>query len=303
LAKRSDDVELLQELWGGYGSLSRRRTPDGMTEIVKDVRWPSGKGDLSHRRKLRSYQVEAHWYRHWAGRVPDSCRIAALRGVQSRPDGMLLVLEDLDAAGYARRSSSLRRDDLHAAVDWLARFHAAFLGAAPEGLWKEGSYWHLGTRPDEWKAMPTGPLREAAAEIDRRLAGARFRTIVHGDAKPDNFCLGAAGSIAAVDFQYVGGGCGMRDLAYLLDDFRGGILDDSPTRAVVDRYFATLRHALRHDPLHGPQADAIEQEWRDLFPVAWLDFQRFLQGWSPAFRRPSPNLERAIRAELERLDR
>jgi len=301
MAKRSDGDELLQELWGGYGSLVRRRAPDGTTEIVKDIRWPSGKGDLSHRRKLRSYQIEAHWYRHWADKVPDSCRIARCRSIASRPDGMVLVLEDLDAAGYARRSSDLRRDDLDAAIDWLARFHATFLGAAPEGLWKEGSYWHLGTRPDEWKAMPAGPLREAAAEIDRRLSGARFRTIVHGDAKPDNFCLGSRGRIAAVDFQYVGGGCGMRDLAYLLDDFRGGAPDGAPVRDALDRYFGTLRDGLGRDPLHAPLADAVEQEWRALFPVAWLDFQRFLQGWSPAYRRPSPSLERAIRAELERL--
>lgn len=293
--------ERIQTLWGGYGSLVRRGTPEGMTEIVKDVRWPAGKGDLSHRRKLRSYQVEAHWYRHWAGKVPDGCRVARLRGVESRPDGMLLVLEDLDAAGYARRSSDLRRDDLDAALGWLAGFHAAFLGAAPEGLWKEGSYWHLATRPDEWKAMPPGPLREAATEIDRRLAQARFRTIVHGDAKPDNFCLGSAGRIAAVDFQYVGGGCGMRDLAYLLDGFRGDVLDDASTRDALDRYFRVLRGHLLRDPSHAGHAEAVEQEWRDLFPVAWLDFQRFLQGWSPARGRPSPGLDRAIRGELRRL--
>ena len=214
---------------------------------------------------------------------------------------MLLVLEDLDAAGYARRSSNLRRDDQHAAIGWLARFHAAFLGAAPEGLWKEGSYWHLGTRPDEWKAMPAGPLRESASDLDRRLRGARFRTIVHGDAKPDNFCLGSAGRIAAVDFQYVGGGCGMRDLAYLLDDFRSAAVDDPFTTAALDLYFEQLRLGLRQNPAHAPLADEIEAEWRALFPVAWLDFQRFLQGWSPAFARPSAALDRRIRTELERI--
>lgn len=302
MAKRSDGDQLLQELWGGYGRLVRRSTPEG-TEIVKDVRWPPGKTDLSHRRKLRSYQVEAHWYRHWGARVPAVCRIPSCREVRTRPDGMVLLLEDLDAAGYTRRSSHLGREDLQGAIDWLARFHATFLGIPPEGLWKEGSYWHLDTRPDEWKGMPAGPLRDAAAEIHRRLSGARFRTIVHGDAKPDNFCLGSPGSVAAVDFQYVGGGCGMRDLAYLLDDFRGGALEEASTRPALDRYFRTFREALAGNPPHAPFAEEIEAEWRALFPVAWLDFQRFLQGWSSACRRPSPGLERAIRAELERLGR
>lgn len=303
MARRSDGEELLQELWGGYGRLVRRGTPEGLTEIVKDVRWPPGRGDHSHRRKLRSYQVEAHWYRHWGARTPSSCRIPRCSSIETRADGMRLVLEDLDAAGYARRSSRLGREDLQGAIDWLARFHASFLGAAPDGLWKEGSYWHLATRSEEWKSMPAGPLREAAVEIDRRLSGARFRTIVHGDAKPDNFCLGSRGAVAMVDFQYVGGGCGMRDLAYLLDDFRGGAVDDASTRSSLDRYFLVLREALRDDPLHAPHLDDLEREWRDLFPVAWLDFQRFLQGWSPAYRRPSPGLERAIRVELERMDR
>jgi len=27
--------------------------------------------------------------------------------------------------------------------------------------------------------------------------------------------------------------------------------------------------------------DAVEADWRSLYPVAWTDFHRFLQGWSP----------------------
>lgn len=297
MAKRSGD-ELVQELWGGYGRLLRR-TGDGLTEIVKDVRWPSGRGDRSHARKLRSYQVESRWYSQWAGRAPSACRLPACRTCETRPDGMTLVLEDLDAAGYARRASRLSRDDLAGAVRWLARFHAAFLGAKPDGLWKEGSYWHLATRPDELASMPRGPLREAAPDLDRSLALCRFRTIVHGDAKPDNFCLGRPGDVAMVDFQYVGGGCGMRDLAYLLDCQLDDALDDSSIAPHLDLYFATLRGAL--DAEHAPHADAIESEWRALFPVAWLDFQRFLQGWHPAYARPSSRLARRIDLELERL--
>lgn len=294
---RNDRDEILQSLWGGYGRILRRRDSEG-SRIVKDIRWPAGPGDASHLRKLRSYQVEAHWYRSWAARVPESCRIAACLNIDSRPDGTVLELEDLDAAGFHRRSSRLGREDLLASVSWLARFHAAFLGASPDGLWKEGSYWHLATRRQELESMPEGPLREAASDLDRRLSRARFRTIVHGDAKPDNFCLGRPGQLAMVDFQYAGGGCGMRDLAYLLDCHLDDAIDDASTAPLLDAYFKAFRPAL--PAAHLPLAERIEDEWRTLFPVAWLDFQRFLQGWSPAYARPSARLCRRIQEELER---
>lgn len=291
--------QLIQTLWGGYGRLLRRATADGGTEIVKDVRWPPGKGDRSHARKVRSYEVEARWYDHWRDLVPSTCRIPASRAIETRLDGMVLVMEDLDASGFPRRSSLRRKDGLHAALAWLARFHAAFLGVAPDGLWKEGSYWHLATRPDELSAMPRGPLRDAAGDLDRRLSRARFRTIVHGDAKPDNFCLGHGGAIAMVDFQYVGGGCGMRDVAYLLDSVHDEDFGGPSTRESMDLYFGELRIALPQG--YAPLADEIETEWRALLPVAWLDYQRFLQGWSPAYARPSPRLGDRIREELGRL--
>lgn len=292
--------ELVQSLWGGYGRLLRRTSGDGTTEIVKDVRWPpGGKGDRSHARKARSYEVEARWYDLWRERVPEGCRVPRCRAVQARPDGLLLVLEDLDAAGYPRRSALRREEELHAALGWLARFHAGFLGVAPDGLWKEGSYWHLATRPDELEAMPGGPLRDAAAELDRRLSRARFRTIVHGDAKPDNICLGSRGNVAFVDFQYVGGGSGMRDVAYLLDCVHDEDYGGSATRAAVDHYFLVLRASLPR--AFASLSDEIEAEGRSLLPVAWLDFQRFLQGWSPAYARPSSRLERSIRTELGRI--
>lgn len=292
--------EILQSLWGGYGRLVRLRDEQG-TRIVKDIRWPSGRGDDSHCRKLRSYQIEAQWYARWASKVPMSCRIPSCLRIESRADGMLLELEDLDAAGYSRRASRLDDPDLRAAVAWLARFHARFLGVAPEGLWKEGSYWHLATRADELDAMPRGSLRDAAKDLDRRLCRARFRTLVHGDAKPDNFCLGRPGEIAMVDFQYVGGGCGMRDLAYLLDCVLDAAISDASIAASLDEYFVIFRRAIAENATYASLADEIEAEWRGLFPVAWLDFQRFLQGWSPAYARPSAALEKRIRLELERM--
>jgi len=293
---------ILQSLWSGYGRLVRHHATEEMPSlVVKDIRWPPARSDRSHLRKLRSYQVEAHWYSHWASRVPATCRIPAFLGLESLDQGMRLTLEDLDAAGFGRRTSSPQGADLDAAIGWLARFHASFLDVSPEGLWEEGGYWHLETRPEELAAMPGGPLREAAPELDRKLREAHFRTLVHGDAKPDNFCFGKAGRIAAVDFQYVGGGCGMRDLAYLLDCVLDDRIDDISAGTWIDAYFTAFAEALADRPEKAHLASAVETQWRSLFPVAWLDFQRFLQGWSPAYARPSARLERRIRQELSKI--
>src|SRR5262249_45266375 len=103
-----------------------------------------------------------------------------------------------------------------------------------------------------------------AAQLD----AARFRTIVHGDAKDANFCFSPSGAVAAVDFQYAGGGAGVVDVAYLLYDRRD-------ERAGLEAYFAHLRDAL----VPSVDARALEAEWRALYPVAQLDFRRFLAGW------------------------
>ena len=90
------------------------------------------------------------------------------------------------------------------------------------GLWECGSYWHLGTRPDELAALEDGPLKTTAPLIDQALRQSQFQTIIHGDAKLANFCFArhhntANGStVAAVDFQYVGAGCGIKDVTYFL---------------------------------------------------------------------------------------
>jgi thiamine kinase-like enzyme len=59
-------------------------------------------------------------------------------------------------------------------------------------------------------------LKEAAPVIDEKLNTCAYKTFVHGDAKLANFCFAPDGQVAGVDFQYVGGGCGMKDVAYFI---------------------------------------------------------------------------------------
>ena len=41
--------------------------------------------------------------------------------------------------------------------------------------------------------------------------------------------------------------------------------------------------------------DALECDWRALYPVAWTDFHRFLKGWSPGHWKINGYSERLAR--------
>ena len=273
----------LQTLWGGYGEIRRviLRGTATTSAVVKHVepKTPDAATPAelrSHRRKLRSYDVEKAFYARYAGRCGPGCRVARPLHLERTRDDWLFVLEDLDAAGFERRAEGAA--DLASCLLWLAAFHATFLGEAPSALWPVGTYWHLATRPDELAALESAPLRAHAASFDARLNAARFQTFVHGDAKLENFCLDTSGVAAAVDFQYTGGGPGIKDVAYLISCLSPAECERSAERH-LDVYFRALREALR--PLR-PDVDAgaVELEWRALYPVAWADFTRFLLGWA-----------------------
>ena len=286
--------ELIQTLWSGYGEILKLELQGGRQPSVvlkyivlpDEVKHPRGwGGERSHARKERSYDVEMHWYRGWGQRCDATCRITQCYGTLSRQGEHVILLEDLDAAGFSQRRVSLQRDEVLVCLHWLANFHATFLNVSPGDLWPVGTYWHLATRPDEFDEMPSSPLKNAAHKIDERLNHCRFQTLVHGDAKVANFCFSEdMSAVAAVDFQYVGGGCGIKDVAYFL----GSCLDESQCQAwapeLLDAYFDFLHEALK---VHGQAVDsvALEGEWRDLYAYAWADFYRFLIGWMPNHKK------------------
>ena len=303
-------TKVIQQLWSGYGQILRIQLEGGSeTSVIAKMIQMTAKGkhprgwnsDLSHQRKLKSYQVETTWYRNWSERCGEGCRIPQFLAFEQDDDEILLVLEDLDAAGFPVRLTSVSPTQLEACLDWLAHFHATFMGSKAERLWETGTYWHLATRSEELETLDDLPLKKAAPRLDQLLSNARFQTLVHGDAKLANFCFSQSGDrVAAVDFQYVGGGCGMKDLAY----FIGSCLDESTCEQreteLLNHYFATLRSALseKHPEI---DAHAVEAEWRALFPIAWTDFHRFLKGWSPDHWKINSYSERLAREVLEAL--
>lgn len=293
-ARHVELTERVQALWGGYGELQRvRLSGERITSaIVKIVAPPPEREFMrdpeklrSHRRKLRSYAVELAFYRGFAQACDASCRVPALLHGDDRDGRFLFVLEDLDQAGFSLRRTHCRAPEIEACLEWLAAFHARFLAVEPTGLWKVGSYWHLATRPDELARVNAAEVHRAAARIDQRLNGAHFRTLIHGDAKLENFCFSTAGArVAAVDFQYVGGGVGVKDVAYLLSSCLAPAECTAHVPSYLDVYFTALRRALAsHNQLPADEFDALEREWRGLFPWAWADFYRFLLGWAPSY--------------------
>ncbi len=283
-------VQSIQSLWSGYGQILRvHLSPQDHSVVVKFVSPPHKSehkygwtGDISHQRKLSSYENELNWYQGAGQECGADIRIAKLIGSSSSETSWTFALEDLDAAGFAIRKHQVNEAQLSNCLKWLANLHGRFLSdssssAERYGLWPIGTYWHLATRPDEYEAMPNGDLKSAAKHFDRKLNDARFQTIVHGDAKLANFCFSSIGEVAAVDFQYVGGGCGVKDVAYFISSCFSDSECEKRETQLLDCYFGHLADAIKD----AEYANAVEEEWRSLYPFAWADFHRFLSGWSP----------------------
>ena len=204
-------------------------------------------------------------------------------------------------SGFAGRRSLISRSEWQACVRWLASFHLENMNQSTEGLWESGTYWHLQTRPDELARLDDASLLETASAIDQKLKSAKYQTLVHGDAKLANFCFNQEGTeVAAVDFQYIGGGCGMKDLAY----FVGSCFRDEEAerieKEVLDFYFFQIRELVENEYFQISTGE-LEADWRPLYRVAWADFHRFMKGWSPGHWKLSDYSERVTREVIESL--
>ena len=286
-----EELEQIQTLWSGYGMISRYQLHGGDidTVVVKHIalnmanHHPRGwNTDIGHNRKVKSYQVETEWYKRWNQQCSESSRTAAFLGALEQGAEQWIILEDLDTE-FPLRKHQLQLAEVKVCLSWLASFHAKFMGQKPVGLWEVGTYWHLDTRPEEFEKIELIELKRKAHHIDEALKGCKYLSLVHGDAKVANFCFSESGEqVAAVDFQYVGGGCGMKDVAYFLGSCLTEEECERYEQDLLDFYFKELRKALSNstiDPV------ALETEWRAMFPLAWTDFTRFLLGWMPTHQK------------------
>lgn len=305
-----DEIEVIQELWSGYGSILRLHVSGASVNsvIVKNIVQPKCSNhprgwntETSNVRKIKSYKVETNWYERFNDRCNDNCRIPNFIHSWVNEKESFILLEDLNDSGFALRKSNLTFEEINGCLKWLANFHATFLNTEPSNLWETGTYWHLETRPDEFYEMADNELKRAASKLDVELKNCKYQTLVHGDAKVANFCFGTSSDkIAVVDFQYVGGGCGMKDVAYFL----GSVLDEDELQIyeseLLSSYFKYLREALESK---GAAFDlrSLEEEWRRLYPIAWADFTRFLLGWMPTHQKLNKYSEKMVSLALANL--
>lgn len=288
----------VQSLWSGYGQILRCKSDEsGQRYIVKFIspqsadKHPKGwNTSTSHQRKIKSYQVEANFYQYYSQQLNTplinkntiyDCKVPELIASKVTDSFTLLIMEDLDQTGFSERKDIADWNSLRISIRWLANFHAKFMGCTSNHLWEVGTYWHLATRQDELKAMPRSDYKTHAQLLDHSLNNAKFQTFVHGDAKFENLCFHPNNEdVAAVDFQYIGRGSGVKDLAYLV----GSCLDEEKLvefdDLILNEYLRHLKQALIENNVTLDFA-ALAEETIKLYPVAWADFYRFLLGWNP----------------------
>ena len=292
-AKACEEVETIQSLWSGYGRIVRYQLHGSKldTVVVKFISLnqasshPRGwNSNRSHNRKVKSYAIETHWYEKWSQDCDRDCLIPSLLGSYSEGEKQWIILEDLNKH-FPLRKYELHLDEVKVCLKWLAHFHATFLNRAPNGLWPIGTYWHLDTRPDELEKIEYQELKSKASQIDKLLNNCQYKTIVHGDAKLANFCFSEDGQkVAAVDFQYVGGGCGMKDVAYFLGSCLTAIECSKHEEELLAYYFSVLKNSV-DSKSKNIDSQALEKEWREMYPIACTDFTRFLLGWMPSHQK------------------
>ncbi len=312
--------ERIQQLWAGYGEIRRyHRVDDARRDlpaslIAKSVKIPGGAEHVpnhprgwntrtSHTRKLRSYQIEKQFYN--TALRNESFRTAECFGSFHSGDAeFLILLEDLDLAGFHQRRSQPDDDEFRACISWLAHFHAQHLHRPLSQLWERGTYWHLATRRDEWAQMPDSPLKQNAQAWDEMLQSSTHQTTVHGDAKVANFCFSNdhSAQVAAVDFQYVGTGCGVQDLAYFFGSCRSSDECLRYEDEWIDEYFRLFRSACMARGIATETIIACETEWRSLYSIACADFERFLAGWCPDHAKRTEHTQKHVNAAIAKTE-
>ncbi len=289
--------EILTSLWSGCGQIVKCQL-DEQACVIKAIKVPDHinhpkikQSNFALNRKRDSYHVEYAFYKQFSHKLPkQAAAIECIKAI-NKGDEFALVFKDFSKQGYSQATT----ENIKAILKWLAHFHAfhlnafhlnAFhLNAKFDGLWQQGSYWHLDTRPDEFHNLPEkSDIKKAASLLNSALKQCDYKTLIHGDAKLANFAANSQGHILGYDFQYVGAGVGVIDVMY----FMTSCMDDSElhkhAQSYLDYYFSQLKQALSDYQPH-INADDVVTQWAHLWSVAWADFYRFLLGWSPEHKK------------------
>jgi aminoglycoside phosphotransferase (APT) family kinase protein len=313
---------------GGRQQAAKKAT----TLVIKHVAAPRSNKDLSFgdRRKADSYQVEANFYDKLATRLlmiqqHPLCRVPSpylvLRDAGKGKNEIVICMSYVES--NAKDVVSDDDEAVQAVLTWLASFHAAYWGSVAvdaivdeTGMQKQGSYWHLDTRPDEHAAMPStgwqGRLKRASKAIDGHLKNNdKMQCLIHGDAKDANVLYTRNVNtkklqVTMCDFQYVGKGPPTKDLAYY---FISSVSPENEDRA-LEFYLRELTQRLNakksasastSTTSAAPPPPPTMHELKASMDLAYCDFYRFMCGWGFWGADGNTGQERVKRI-LDRLD-
>lgn len=305
------NVTTIQSLWSGYGECIRFYSPRYARWLVAKVvnppplsqtHHPRGwHGSESHRRKCRSYEIEGYFYQSLQPLLPQHVTSPTCYGfAQHSSEHFVLILNDLTQCGFNVEVQTANLAQCRAVMLWLAAFHAHYITpkSTPKNpnVWPRGTYWHLATRQREWQVMEESKLKQHATTLDLLIENCPYQTLVHGDAKLANFIYSHDGkAVAGFDFQYLGYGIGVQDVAYFIGSALSNRDIERHTEQLLEVYFTALAAALSEKHMSASDITLLCQVWRDYYCVACADFCRFLSGWSPQHKK----LDRALYAQSE----
>ncbi|TQF67465.1 phosphotransferase [Pseudoalteromonas luteoviolacea] len=280
------------ELWNRCGTLEKF-VIDSKYYVAKISKVPD---DLQHKhieqtdfaltRKVRSYQKEQLFYKRYVGMLSQISLAPQVYDLHHERGTFVTLLEDFEAIGFHNKKAA-QPSEIKQILNWLAGFHAIWLEAAENHSmhdeFGEGNYWHLKTRPDELEKMPSCQLKQQAKKIDEALGAAKFRTLIHGDAKLANFAF-KKDAVIGYDFQHVGVGIGLADVMLLFTTVLENDELERYCESLLDYYFQALAEKMNKLNIQ-IQPSQVETEWRPLWPILWADFHRFLAGWKPDHKK------------------
>jgi len=318
-------VSTICSLWGGMGHIYKvslrdesHSHPHQQALVIKHVAPPRKNMSFGDRRKADSYQVECNFYERVAPQLIQEFGLSLPEPYLVERDCGKGKNEIVIAMSFVQQEYNQESDSaalLKPVLTWLATLHAAFWGndradeiVAQAGLQRTGSYWHLGTRPDEHASMPCrgweGRLKRAALALDEYLRERDpLQCIIHGDAKEANILVSSAprqdddddskqpqSKVTLCDFQYCGKGTPTRDLAY----FFCSSVSPENEKAALEFYLQELTKRLPDDV-----APPTMQELSDSLELAYCDYYRFMSGWG---YWGSGGGDERVKAVLNRLD-
>jgi hypothetical protein len=210
---------------------------------------------------LRVWEREARFYTELAPLLPVRTPRCHYAGGDESSGIFALLLEDLSGCEPGDQLAGATPTQVDAAIEWLARFHAAAgggSGPAAEMAWipdtaTDPMYQALGpvlegvwpVFNDKFGALtPTGTLSWVESMIPQwgALLGeiSLQRTLVHSDYRVDNMFF-ADGTVIAIDWQSIAYGEGLYDLAYFICGSTDTEFRRANERALVARYGSILR--------------------------------------------------------------